>query len=700
MNPVERLLDRLEGVRESNGFWKALCPAHDDREQSLSVSEGDDGRALLRCFAGCEAEEIVAELGLQMKDLFECNGDVPAPPANANPRRQHKPANYYESRRVVEPYRYTDGNGNLLFQVLRYEPKGFRQRKPDPTGGWTWNLRGVEPVLYRLPKVLEAASAGGTVYVVEGEKDVHRLEREELTATTNPAGAGKWKDSYSKSLEGAHVILLPDNDDPGRKHAQMVAESLRGKAASVRAVELPRLPKGGDVSDWFDDGGRLEELTRLVAASPEYRGPAESSEGENMLVDVDSSAPLQLTSPRWPTLAEEALYGLPGEIVKAIEPHTEADPVAILVNLLAAFGNATGREAFLRIGADYHRLNLYAAFVGETAKGRKGTSWGHPKELMHAAEPSWIEERVMNGLSSGEGLIYAVRDRVMGEKDGEQVVVDEGVEDKRLFVMEGEFASVLKVMGREGNTLSPIIRQGWDGDRLQVLTRNNPMKSTSAHISIIGHITKTELLRHLTGTETANGFANRFIWLLVRRSKILPFGGEWHTVDTAPVVKRLRSALDFAAGVGEITWAKSAREAWSQVYGVLSEGKPGLYGAVVGRAEAQVLRLAALYAAMDKSHYIEREHLEAALALWDYTEESVRYIFGDATGDSVADSILEALRAAGENGMTRTEIRNLFGRNKLAERIEQALILLLDLERAYEVSEETGGRPAEKWFAR
>jgi hypothetical protein len=146
---------------------------------------------------------------------------------------------------------------------------------------------------------------------------------------------------------------------------------------------------------------------------------------------------------------------------------------------------------------------------------------------------------VLHGLSSGEGLIYAVRDRVDGEnKKGETVVFDQGVEDKRLLVLEAELAGVLKVMSREGNTLSPVIRQAWDDGALQTLTKNSPMKATEAHVSIIGHITRAELLRHLTETETANGFANRFIWIMVRRSKKLPFGGEWHKVDIAPLVRK------------------------------------------------------------------------------------------------------------------------------------------------------------------
>jgi hypothetical protein len=141
----------------------------------------------------------------------------------------------------------------------------------------------------------------------------------------------------------------------------------------------------------------------------------------------------------------------------------------------------------------------------------------------------------------------------------------------------------------------------------------------------------------------------------------------------------------------EVTWGDSAREIWRKVYGSLSEGKPGLFGAAVGRAEAQVARLAALYAVMSGSHEIEHEHLLAALALWDYSEKSARYIFGDATGDVVADQTLEALRAAGKIGMTRTEISHLFGRNRSSERITQALNLLLGTGRARRKAQQTGG---------
>jgi hypothetical protein len=243
-----------------------------------------------------------------------------------------------------------------------------------------------------------------------------------------------------------------------------------------------------------------------------------------------------------------------------------------------------------------------------------------------------------------------------------------------------------------------VLRQGWDGGRLATLTKNSPLRASDPHISLLGHITNEEFLRRLTEVEAANGFINRFLIVLVERSKPLPFGGEWASVDVAPLVGALRKTLEFGRAVGELGWGASARGAWAAVYEPLSEGKPGLFGAATARAEAQVVRLASLYAIMNSSRTIEYEHLAAALALWQYCEDSARRIFGDSTGDPVADKTEAALKRHSE-GLTRNQVRNLFGRNQSAERIEQALSLLLNLGRVQRVTEETGGRPAERWFA-
>jgi len=234
---------------------------------------------------------------------------------------------------------------------------------------------------------------------------------------------------------------------------------------------------------------------------------------------------------------------------------------------------------------------------------------------------------------------------------------------------------------------------------LATLTKNSPLRSSDAHISLIGHITQEELLRRLTEVEAANGFLNRFLIVLVDRSKALPFGGNWGAVDVEPLVGRLREALKFGRKVGELRWGASAREAWVAIYEPLSEGKPGLFGAATARAEAQVVRLASIFAVMDLSRTIEYEHLEAALGLWQYCEDSARYVFGDSTGDPVADKIEEALKGSPE-GLTRNQMRELLHRNQSASRIDQALALLLDAGRVRREVEETGGRPAERWFAR
>jgi len=231
-------------------------------------------------------------------------------------------------------------------------------------------------------------------------------------------------------------------------------------------------------------------------------------------------------------LAQAAFQGLAGEIVRLIDPHTEADPVALLFQLLAAFGNLIGRDKYIIADGAYHHLSLYGVLVGQTSKGRKGTSWNHIANLVERVDPDWRKNCVTQGLSSGEGLIWEVRDpieetkpiRKNGRHTGEYetIIANQGEADKRLLIIEGEFANVLKVIAREGNTLSPVIRSAWDCGDLRCMVKTSPAKATGAHISIIGHITRYELRRLLTQTESANGFANRFCWLAVRRSKCLP----------------------------------------------------------------------------------------------------------------------------------------------------------------------------------
>lgn len=418
--------------------------------------------------------------------------------------------------------------------------------------------------------------------------------------------------------------------------------------------------------------------------------PAPSREGS--VVNVVTPEPLN----------DAAFHGLAGEIVRAIEPHSEADPAALLVQVLVAFGALVGRGPHVRVEGDQHHGNIFALLAGETSKARKGTSWGRVQEIFSGVN-GWPQ--TVSGLSSGEGLKFAVRDRItkieLDKKTGmsREVEVDPGVTDKRLLVIESEFAQVLRQAARAGNTLSATVRSAWDTGTLRTLTKNDPVVATGAHICVIGHITVDELRAELTQTDSANGFANRFLFTVARRSKVLPFGGG--ILHTGNLSQRIEQAAEHARTLCEVTMTPEAREVWAKVYPTLSQGYPGLFGAVTARSEAQCLRLALVYALMDQAASIDLPHLLAGLALWERCEASARFIFGSAVGDPVADEILRSLRVAGAAGMTRTDIRDLFKRNQSTERIGAALELLARRNLAVRDVQhgDRGGRPVEIWKA-
>ena len=220
--------------------------------------------------------------------------------------------------------------------------------------------------------------------------------------------------------------------------------------------------------------------------------------------------------------------------------------------------------------------------------------------------------------------------------------------DKRLLLDEREFFQALAVMKREGNIISRIVRDAWDcRPVIANLTKHSPTRATGAFIALIGHITGDELRQSLDHTSMANGFANRFLFACVKRSKVLPFGGALVAEAIVKLGIKTLGKVEAARCRGEVTMSPAARQLWTEVYPRLSEGAPGLLGAITSRAEAQCVRLALIYALLDEADQIEQVHLEAALALWSFCEASARYIFGDLTGDPLADEILRALKMAG-----------------------------------------------------
>lgn len=402
----------------------------------------------------------------------------------------------------------------------------------------------------------------------------------------------------------------------------------------------------------------------------------------------------------WPApLAPAALHGPAGDYIAAVEPYSEADRPALLIHFVVAAGIVLGSRTFAIAGDAVHPPRLHAVVVGETSKGRKGSALRPVERLLRLAG---FPVPIAEGLSSGEGLIWAVRDPIERyERTGrganratELVLADPGVDDKRLLVAEAEYASVLRVIEREGNTLSAVIRRAWDSGELRTLTKNSPAVATGAHIGIIGHCTRDEIRRYLNRTELAAGFANRTLWTAARRARLLPDGEAVPEMALRPVADALGAAALWTTNGYTLHRDDAAAERWRAVYERLSAGRGGMLGAATNRAEAQVLRLSVLYAALDRSPVIRREHLDAGLAVWRYAFDSAAWIFGSAVGDPVADELLAALA---RGPLTRTEIRDLFGRNQSGARIDVVLGRLLADGLVAHWREETGGRPREIW---
>lgn len=338
---IEQFLQRLKGVRHTGKEWMALCPAHPDRIPSLSVGLGADNRILLHCHRGCDTPAILQAIGVSPADLF--------------PDSDHsKPSGTSKAGSAVNQtaYDYTDEKGALLYRVIRAPGKRFSQCRPDGQGGWIWKLGDTRRVLYRLPDLRNAIAEGRTVFVAEGEKDVESLRGIGLAATCNSGGAGKWPAECSKLLAGANVVILPDNDAPGRAHARSVAGSLADVAAEVRILELPGLPEKGDVSEWLrlGEGKGAETLQALADSAPLFNDErVRSTDPQPDGKAEPSTAPTAACSPT----------GSPTGSSSSSESHGRRPPSsAVLLTRIGRkaelFHNDRG-EAFARFTVDDHR---------------------------------------------------------------------------------------------------------------------------------------------------------------------------------------------------------------------------------------------------------------------------------------------------------------------------------------------------------
>ncbi|MGC1903062.1 MAG: DUF3987 domain-containing protein, partial [Candidatus Acidiferrum sp.] len=439
------------------------------------------------------------------------------------------------------------------------------------------------------------------VVVCEGESDQQTLTMHGVPAIGVP-GVNNWKAQWAdlSVFRYAQKILviqepsMPGQADVGKKFVATVASSFpKGKV-------LPLKLAAKDPSDLHIES----EIGK------EFFGDQSRPFMERFVTSVREAYTATKQKLDWPApMSEDAFYGLAGRVVERLSPHVESDRVALLANFLCMAGVLFGREAWAEVGATRHYPFEFITLVGDSSRSRKGTSTNLVLSVVERVEEAFEKDRVISGLSTGEGLIQGVQDK------------DESLRNRGFLVKLGEFSALLEVMKRESNTMSSALRQAWDGERLRVMTRKDPLDVDNVSLSVIAHITQTELLNKLTTTDRVNGFANRFLIVCTKRDKKLPSGGG--KADIADLVREIRIVVEAAKGKEAIARSQAAESLWAQEYDRLTEGGDSLKDALCARAEAHVLRLSLIYALLDSSSEIRPEHIRAAVAFWDYCERSV-----------------------------------------------------------------------------
>ncbi|WP_303193039.1 hypothetical protein [uncultured Desulfovibrio sp.] len=645
---------------------------------------------------------------------------LPVPESAPQPPRCHA-----QHGQASALWRYADGQGRTLGYVARFEtPEGkvilplcfgqYGTGRPQ----WAWKALPEPRPLYNLPS-LAAAPGDAPVLLVEGEKtaDAAQALFPQYAVLTWSGGANAVGKADWSPLAGCTVTIWPDNDEPGFKAALEIASLLKSTAASIRVV-LPSasLPEKWDVADpapeGFNPHAALQDALTVEGFS---RSVSSRMGGLATAIQVDTAPPApdtdDLTLKEWPRFSWDACPGLLGDFVRLATRNSEADPAAVCVTALVRFGaevysygGSSGLGPHFYIGETIHPPRLFAVICGNSSKARKGTS-RHPVTKLFGREhcqPSdlkgWgvaLPARESGGpLSTGEGLAHHVRDESDEERERHQrqnpnePIREKG--DKRLIILDEEFASGLACTKREGNTLSMGIRCFWDSGDYAPLTKNNPVTVRGAHISILTHITMQELAVCLGEVQAVNGFGNRFLWVCARRSKLVPLPSRMPDAELAPLQRELWRLVGLAQRRGTMTMTPPAVALWESLYTELSQEHSGLAGSIINRAEAQTLRLALIYALLDGAEQIAENHLHAALAMWNYAQESALYIFGDRVADPLEEKVLEALKAG---PLTATELSAALNRHVPRERLQPLLQQLEGQQRISIQKQKNAGRP-------
>jgi hypothetical protein len=389
-------------------------------------------------------------------------------------------------------------------------------------------------------------------------------------------------------------------------------------------------------------------------------------------------------------MREEAYYGIAGQIIGIMANHCESSPESLLFQFLVAVGNIIGKSVCVYAGGSHLYPNEYAICVGDTARGRKGTAWRINEHLFKHVAAEWLDNCVISDVQSGEGIVYSIRDQIKGVPKTDrrkktsaepqpEMVLDPGVSDKRKLCCEEEISSTLKMAKRQGNTLTETYRKAWDSPgKIQTLNKNSPLTASDSHISLIGHSNKDEILATFDKILISNGFANRILWCASKRSKLLPNAEylDWNDHPNVIAVLRKSFRQQFANTDEPFRFYKTpaANALWEKIYCKLNNQKHvSFLDGVLVRDTSHLLKLALIYAVLDLTDKIDTCHLQAALALCDYSQASARWLFAETTGNPLANAIFRALLRE-PAGLSKTQIfNNVCYRNTPSAKLDEAL---------------------------
>jgi len=684
---------RVCGASGSEKEMTCPCCGHGH----LQLFGSDD----IKCQNGCATETVVEEIRRRM-GTGEFVIAAPPKPKKLKPSQQETWQGFtlaeycklkgldtrllqylFDAREVsyrgktVVGWPYHDEAGKILGTKLRLSADShdtlFSPADPHtPYGLSNPHLKGLVLKKYDL-------------FITEGESDCHTLASYGYVAI-GISGSEGWLPEYADFpiIERARrVFVCEDQDASGKSFVNKVLRTLpqafRLKMESVKDISELHLK----YMDWdaeedpFTQHPFVQCIDIAIQAATLEKAMRQPKPPK----------------PRPTGMAAEAFHGVAGEFVKLLEPVLETDRASILSNVLACAGVLFQREAHYKVTADTHYPADYFLTVGNSAISRKGTTTNAVLDVIERVQPGF-KENILHGLSTGQGLIAAlIKKKPEGDEDDEKETLPEPIAPSVLVEI-SEFAELLAVMKREENTLSAVMRDAWDGKPMGVLTRKDPLKVRNVSLSTIAHITRKELLDRLTSTDRANGFANRFLFIWTQRVKLLP-KGDMGNLDCNAVVAKLHAALEAARGAGALKRNAETEKIWAEEYKRLTTRGETMTDALLSRAEAHVVRLSLLYALLDGAREIRKEHLYAALAVWDYSEESVRYVFGDAADPDYT----KILRKLEDGPLTTGEIRRVvFGDHKSSEWVSEKLDELRGLRKVRIGEKQLKTKTVDAWF--